>query len=166
MRALAASGSTFWAGLDDGDLMKGTEPANTWTVVMTDPGHTVWSIAADPKAAATAFVVEWDNHAGGDLLGTTNGGASWTPATLPGNPAVQVAAFDVNTSGVIYAGADPTQTYAGMFVSKDSGKTWAAAASTGDVRMLWSWPNRSRVIVAGTDQGLYLSKTRPRAGPR
>jgi photosystem II stability/assembly factor-like uncharacterized protein len=153
VRALAASGSTLWAGLDNGNVTTGTEPANTWTTVETDPGNTVWSIAADPTNASIAFIVEWDNYQINDLLGTTNGGATWTPAPIPYyGVGVQYVSYDVNTPGTIYAGAD-----GGIFISTNNGSTWSPPIAVEDVRFLWSWPGRSRTVVSGGDQGLYLS---------
>ena len=150
VRALAVSGSTLWAGLDNGNVMTAAEPANAWSNVYSDSGHTVWSVAADPNNAAHAFVVEFDNYQSGDMFVTSDGGSSWTAASLPGNPPAQVVVPSANATGTYYAGSD-----GGMYSSTDGGATWSEVSGTGDVRYLYSWPGRTGVVVAGTDQGLY-----------
>ncbi len=151
VRALATSGSALYAGLDDGEVLS---QSSSWQTVLSDSGHTVWSLAVDPTSTQTVYAVEWDNYEP-DLFVTTNSGGTWSALLPPGyNNAVQVVA--VNASGAVFAGFD----YIGdsLYVSTNKGATWAGVPDgPWDVRFLLLWPGQLGKIVLGSDQGLYMT---------
>ena len=159
VRALSVSHSTLWAGLDDGHILEATEPANSWATVRTDPGATVWDIAANPQDPSTAFVIEWRGYQSSSLFETTDGGQAWTVSnsgmsTGFGGSAIQYVAYDVNTPGTLYAGADSN-----LYRTTNGGTTWSAGgvAPVGDVRYIATFPGHPNMVIAGTDQGIFVS---------
>ena len=153
VRVITGGNGVLYAGLDNGTIMAQYENSS-WQTVYTpsqSSWHTVWSIAVDPYSTQTVYAVEWQGYNYPDLIFTTNGGKDWNNSTMNYAP-IQYVTFDVNTEGVIYAGADGS-----LYRSDDNGNTWNEITQTGDTRLLYSWPGKPGTIVAGTDQGLYIS---------
>lgn len=151
-RTLAASGSALYAGLDNGDVLFQASPTSSWQLLLSQPGHTVWSISVDPTSPQTIFVVEWWWGASPSLFVTHNGGGNWSPVSLSptGLPPQFVAVAD---SGAAYLGFN-----SGFGVSTNQGASWATRSMPGrDFRVLLPWPGQPGKLVAGTDQGLFLT---------
>jgi len=153
VRVITGGNGVLYAGLDNGNIMAQYGNSSWQTVYAPSQStwHTVWSIAVDPYSTTTVYAVEWQGYNYPDLIFTNDGGKDWNNSTMNYRP-IQYVAFDVNTQGVIYAGADGS-----LYRSDDNGNTWNEITQTGDTRLLYSWPGRPNTIVAGTDQGLYIS---------
>ncbi len=152
-RVITGGNGVLYAGLDNGIIMS-QSGNSSWQTVYTpnqSTWHTVWSIAVDPFSTTTVYAVEWQGYIYPDLIYTTDGGASWNNSTMNYAP-IQYVTFDVNTQGVIYAGADGS-----LYRSDDGGNTWNEITQTGDTRYIYTWPGKAGTVVVGSDQGLYIS---------
>ncbi|MDP8012975.1 MAG: hypothetical protein RAK22_02640, partial [Nanoarchaeota archaeon] len=153
VRVITGGNGVLYAGLDNGNIMAQYGNSSWQTVYAPSQStwHTVWSIAVDPYSTTTVYAVEWQGYNYPDLIFTNDGGKDWNNSTMNYSP-IQYVTFDVNTQGVIYAGADGS-----LYRSDDNGNTWNEITQTGDTRLLYTWPGKPGTIVAGTDQGLYIS---------
>lgn len=116
-------------GLSDGfihrnDSALGTDDSD-WPVVLPRDGF-VSSIAFDPGDDSVAFAT-YSTFGGDHVWKTADGGETWTPADgsgATGIPDIPVHSIVVDPArrNVLYAGTD-----LGVFVSENSGATWAVA---------------------------------------
>ena len=92
---------------------------DSWTT--QDPrGRRIQATVTDPATPGTAFA-GIDN---GEVLKTTDGGATWLPTgTIPVSK-ITALAVDVHSAGYVYAG-----TPKGIYRSANHGISWAAASS-------------------------------------
>lgn len=163
VRSLSSSGTTIYAGLDDGSVIVQTAPAGPWNVSTPDTaaGLTSESIGANPQNPANALSVEMGYYNVPDLFVTSNSGSLWTAITADTlSASVQVTAFDPIANS-IYIGAD---VYFGK--SDDGGNTWQQMAAPNDSNP-GAWyderlivPNAGGIsnhIMITADQGLYLT---------
>ncbi len=122
--------------------------SNTVAVVQIDPHHRNTLLAG----TATAM-----------LFRTRDAGSSWTQLAFP-------AAFHATLHAVMVDPVDPhtyfvalsseTPTYAGLFRSQDDGATWKEVSdlSRKQVWSLTSWPVDGRVMAAGAQDGVYITR--------
>jgi photosystem II stability/assembly factor-like uncharacterized protein len=163
VRSLSSSGTTIYAGLDDGSVIVQTTPAGPWTASTPDTagGLTSESIGANPQNPANALSVEMGYYNVPDLFVTSNSGSSWTAINADTlSASVQVTAFDPIANS-IYIGAD---VYFGK--STDGGNTWQQMSAPNDSNP-GAWyderlivPNAGGIssdIMITADQGLYLT---------
>lgn len=119
---------------------------------VTFPGMTqgrVWSIVVDPNSAGT-LLAGTDNG----VYRSTDGGTAWVQEGLTG-VRVWTLAFQPGFPGVVFAGTDGQ----GVWASSNDGVTWTASTTGlahGNVRVL---ALSSAALAAGTDNGVYLSRT-------
>lgn len=163
VRSLAASGTTIYAGLDDGSVAVQTTPSGSWqtNTPNTSGGLTSESIAVNPLNPQDAYSVEMGYYNVPDYYVTANSGSLWSAINTSAlNVPVQVTAFDP-FSGAIYIGAD---VYFGK--STDGGNSWAQMAAPGPTNPGAWYDERLIVPAAGgisgdvmvtADQGLYLT---------
>ncbi len=110
------------------------------------------ALAYDPARPETLFVA-----AGNGVLRTFDGGRHWRIATDWRITEVQDVAYDVRAQGFVYAG-----TAYGIWRSPDYGDTWHEAADGIPQGMTYTETievDRTTAyrVLAGTDDGLYLS---------
>ena len=162
---LAALSSPLWAGWDAIGPFGGSA-----AVVQVDSLH-----------RGTVFA-ETSNA---QIFRSDNDGDSWRPIPFPAQFRATLHAFvldpqnaDPQNSGVFLAGlSSDTPEYSGIFRSADGGLTWKRIAE-GDLQSVWSiaiWPLDSRVLAAGTEDGVFVSRdagenwsrvTPPSGGPK
>ncbi|MEP7010077.1 MAG: hypothetical protein ABJC13_07125 [Acidobacteriota bacterium] len=116
-------------GLSDGFIHRNDSALNAddvdWPVVLPRDGF-VSSIAFDPTNDLIAYAT-YSTFGGHHLWRTADGGAQWAPADgsgatgIPDIPVLSIA-VDPARPNVLYAGTD-----LGVFVSNNSGATWAVA---------------------------------------
>ncbi|HXU29846.1 MAG TPA: hypothetical protein VN851_04640 [Thermoanaerobaculia bacterium] len=116
-------------GLSDGFIHRHDSALNAddaeWPVVLPRDGF-VSSIAFDPGDDLIAYAT-YSTFGGPHVWRTTDGGAHWSPADgsgatgIPDLPVLSIA-VDPARRNVLYAGTD-----LGVFVSNNSGATWAVA---------------------------------------
>jgi photosystem II stability/assembly factor-like uncharacterized protein len=119
----------IWAGTDDGLIQLTRDGGKNWTNI-TPKDLPEWSkisqIEASPFDPGTAWVAV-DRHANDDMkpyiFGTTDYGKSWKRlmAGIPDGSFVRAVREDPKRKGLLYAGTET-----GVFVSRDSGVTWAS----------------------------------------
>ncbi|MDQ6938334.1 MAG: hypothetical protein M3140_11610, partial [Actinomycetota bacterium] len=107
----------------------------------------IWSLASSPKTAGV--VVAGTDH--GVYL-TSDSGLHWAPAGLP-TLRVWAVGFDVHDPTHVFAGTDGS----GIWVSRDTGATWAASSSGLTDKTVRSLAFGLDGIAAGTNHGVALS---------
>ncbi|MGH9411126.1 MAG: choice-of-anchor D domain-containing protein, partial [Vicinamibacterales bacterium] len=127
--AIAPGNSNIiWVGYEQGDVYKttnGTSASPAWTQVA---GGTyapyVTRIAISPFDSNVVYVARGEFSNGGNVLKTTDGGATWTDASGAGETALPPApvhsvTIDPNDPNTLYVGSE-----VGVFVSHDGGASW------------------------------------------
>ena len=119
----------------------------------------------------SAAVVEADAYRPGTVMAatsdaqlfqSTNNGDSWKHLPFPAALRASLHAFVIAArTGTYLAGlTDDTQEYAGIFQSRDAGRSWRRLEALGR-RGVWSiavWKLDSNVVAAGADDGVFLSR--------
>lgn len=119
-----ASATIVYAGSSQGHFSRVELSGGTWTA--TDhsaglPRHYISDIAVDPANASTIYVTISKVFTGDHVWRSTDGGATWTSASLGLSPRNPVNCIDVDpaTPNRIFIGCD-----VGIFRSEDQGGTW------------------------------------------
>jgi hypothetical protein len=127
------SSQVFWSGADlysidnssgAGLVVRSPDDGATWSPVATDPtsGNGVYDVSPDPNDPNRLLATGWDS-----LYASRDGGVSWKG--IEGEPD---AGAGVLLGGVFWNGADVyLGTNGGLFVSHDSGWTFAASSVSG-----------------------------------
>jgi photosystem II stability/assembly factor-like uncharacterized protein len=132
----------------------------------------------------SAAVIHVDRHHRGTVLAATSNaqlfrseddGDSWRAIPFPAQLRATLHAFvlDPQNPGVYLVGlSSDIPEYSGILRSADSGLTWQRIPEA-DLKAVWSiaiWPRDSRVLAAGTEDGVFLTRnageTWTRASPR
>ncbi len=150
---VASSGNLYVPGGERG-LYRSLDGGDTWTRVLAGDNATTGAadVAIDPVNPNNLLVGMWDHvrlpthrlysGVGSGVYRSSDGGTTWTRATLPGS----VAPAQVGRIGVAFAPSSPSRAYAiianqangngvGLWRSNDGGATWtkttAAPSGTG-----------------------------------
>jgi len=124
-----------------------------------------------PFGGSAAIVLVDRLHRDSLLAATSNAqifrseddGDSWSPVPFPGQFRATLHAFAVDhqNPGVYFVGlSSNAPEYSGIMRTSDSGLTWERIPDP-KLRAVWSiaiWPRDSRVIAAGTEDGLLLTR--------
>jgi len=127
--------------------------------------------ALGPFGGSAAIVQVDRHHPGGLLAATSNAqvfrsedsGDSWRPLPFPAQmrATLHALAVDHQNPGVYFVGlSSETPQYSGIMRTSDSGFTWKRIPEPG-LRAVWSvaiWAQDSRVIAAGGENGLWLTR--------
>ncbi len=154
-----ASNGQLWAGTSNGRIWVSSDDGATWSLSWTDPAEgDVTSIWADTGAPASALAL-----AGGHLLRSTNGGASWLDisSNLPparwtaveGHPEAG-AAYVAGPRGVFFAHVDLRQPGPPGEWNEIGGNL--PSTDIGDLALE---PLRGRIYVALPGHGVYWTRT-------
>ncbi len=124
---------------------------DTWAPLGPPPARLdgpIFALAVDPADGHHLLA----GTAGGDVLRSMDGGASWK-AVRAGNRGVSALAFDPGRPGVALAGTRG----AGVLLSADGGVTWQQQAG-GETRTVRAFAFLKGVVLAGTDLGVLVSR--------
>jgi len=115
-------------------------------------------VQVDPQQPETVLAAT-DNAL---LFRSTNGGESWTGLSFPASLRATLHALVVSpNTGVYLVGlSDDSRAYSGLFRSSDQGRTWSRMTALGS-RDVWSvavFPTDSRIVAAGTAEGVFLTR--------
>ena len=124
-----------------------------------------------PFGGSAATVQVDPHHPGGLLAATSNAqlfrsddsGDSWKALPFPAQlrATLHALAVDQQHSGVYFVGlSSDTPQFSGIMRTSDSGLTWTRIPEPG-LRAVWSiaiWPQDSRVIAAGGENGVWLTR--------
>jgi hypothetical protein len=172
------------AGTDAGQIAMTNVATNAtsttaWTISKPRNGY-VSSLAFDPANHNIAYATYSTFNAGSDVghvFKSTNGGATWAPsdgAGANGIPDIPVHSVVVNPYGSsrIYVGTE-----IGVFISDDSGATWAAETGLGHVitnrlqfvkptseLYAFTWGRGLSKVVDPNNNGSYVQATPGAAG--
>jgi len=133
--------------------------AQVWTP-LGPPGGDARVLAADPQNLSRVFLGTADGH----IFGSQDSGAHWIllgRASSRIDAVITAIVVDPRNSNVLLASswARNSADGGGVFRSSDGGRTWAGAGLGGQsVRVLAMAPSDSSVLVAGTLDGVYLSR--------
>ncbi len=103
------------------EIFRSTNGGNSWTnITSTLPDRYPVDISVDPNSSSTVYVA-FSGFGTPHLYKSTNGGETWVNIGqgLPDVPTSAVA-IDPKYSSILYVGND-----LGVYISKDSGKTWS-----------------------------------------
>ena len=97
------------------------------------------------------------------LVKSTDGGLTWKSLTLGGEIDFHVIAAGFRSNALYVLNSQPTSAMpiAGMYLTRDEGRTWRQAATRGlkgEILALAAHPLVAEIVAAATDQGLYLSR--------
>ncbi len=147
---LAATGDGLWHSSDNGE---------TWTEIPLGQGLT------PAEWPANLYALSHDGqgslYLGGELpaiLRSTDDGRSWHPLSPLPAPAAVLSLLVEDQGQRIIAGTDGQ----GLFISRDAGQTWQAAADIGStyVAALAATPGDHGAMLARTRRGLFRSADR------
>jgi photosystem II stability/assembly factor-like uncharacterized protein len=95
----------------------------------------------------------------GLLFQSVNGGKSWSPLSYPGQlrGTLSTLEIDPRNPAIFFAGVKDDRQSSGVYRTTDSGATWTLLLKGQAVWSLAIWPGDSRIMAAGTEQGVYLS---------
>ena len=139
-------------------ILTSADGGTTWTrhAGTALDGRTVTEIVVHPANANVA----WAATAGGGVFQTSDGGATWVPASngLPDTTVMSLAG-DPNHAKVLYAGTVGS----GVFRSIDGGASWQASSAGMDpnepIGAVVVDPVRSNVVYAGSwSSGVFMSE--------
>ena len=115
---------TLWAGTGSG-LVRSRDRGTTWQQVPipAPAAHALESLALDPTTPGTilAALHTPDVLDQGELLRSTDGGATWTVSLR--DVQIRQLVFEPDTPGMVYAGGDRFA----VLLSRNSGATWKPA---------------------------------------
>jgi hypothetical protein len=151
--ALAASGSTLYAGLFPSGFARSTDGGATWTMGTAPSTFLSSAIATD----GTSVVVS----AGGVVHRTLDGGATWSHgATIVPTDPTDTLAYSLSfASGALYAclqGFGFVETH-GLARSTDLGATWTRPTGFPTNVDVYDVQASGGLLYAGTGKGLYTS---------
>ena len=138
-----------------------------WSAAALAPARSVDSVT---ELAVPVSVVEADSHHPGTLLAGTSaaqlfrsrdGGDSWTPLPFPVSlrATLHSVLIDPAAPGTYWAAVSSEETEnAGVFCSRDEGATWHRGLEGRQVWALALWPGSSRVMAAGTAEGVFVTE--------
>src|SRR5262245_32876200 len=121
--------------------------------------HPVTLIRADPHHPNTLLA----GTAAAQLFRSSDGGGSWIPLPFPGALRANLHALVIDAKHPdVYLAALSSETpqYAGVYRSLDGGGTWQPLNGLKQ-KQVWAlavWAGDSRVIAAGTQEGVFLSQ--------
>jgi photosystem II stability/assembly factor-like uncharacterized protein len=125
----------------------------------TESSGRVTALAVDPRDSNVVYA----GPQGGGVWKTTNGGVSWIPITDAvggGGFAITFITIDPNNPDTVYAGGGSTGDYSTFLKTTDGGKTWKARTGLTPgyfILALAVSSADSKRLLAGTDQGIFLS---------
>jgi photosystem II stability/assembly factor-like uncharacterized protein len=132
----------------------------SWTVLGPDGGD-ARSLTYDPTDPDHV----WLGTGTSTVFISTNGGKTWERAARLGTgdgKVIDHIVIDPKNTDTIYASAWSVEDHrtGDVFRSRDGGRTWEALAPMHDmpVRALTMAPSDSRILAAGTLEGVYLTK--------
>ena len=158
--------NVIWVGTDDGNVQLTRDGGKSWTNLRKNiPGipREEWAswVEASRHDPATAYVA-FDRHAFGDMtpyvFRTTDFGKTWTRIVSPAQGVrgyVHVIKEDTQSKSLLFCGTE-----FGLFISTDSGKTWAEFKG-GDfpavaVRDLMVHPREGDLVIATHGRGIWI----------
>jgi photosystem II stability/assembly factor-like uncharacterized protein len=149
MKTLEKSTAVFLATTGTGLARAVRDDRNGWSVETLLPGQRVHVLAADASDSQRVY-------AGTDsgVLASRDSGRTWRPAGLAGKMIRSLASSGIEP-GTVYAGTKPAH----LFVSRDSGETWAELAGFRDITSRWFWFSPAEWPPTAYVQGLALSPT-------
>lgn len=97
------------------------------------------------------------------LIKSMDGGKTWRKLGLEGESDFHLLAtsFDTNAVYVVSQGINARMNQPGLYHTENDGLKWTYAAAkglTGQIKSLAVHPADARIVAAGTDNGLYLSR--------
>jgi photosystem II stability/assembly factor-like uncharacterized protein len=146
--------NVVYAGTTEG-LWKTTDAGATWKH-MTGSNIIINDVLVDPRHPSRVLLAT--DRSG--VLASDDGGATFT-ASNRGFTHRQAAALlvDRNDSSVLYAGVLNDKEFGGVFVSRDSGRTWKQNSDGLDGRDVFVLRQAAdNSLIAGTDHGVFALK--------
>jgi len=136
--------------------------AQTWEAIGPSGGD-VRALVADPSHPEFVYLGTTDGH----IFGSRDAGSHWSllgQAGAAGNAIVTAILIDPHDSNTVIASTWTREQYGeggGVFLSRDSGKTWRDSGLAGHaVRALVEAPSDPDILIAGALDGVFRSRDR------
>ncbi|MDO8241016.1 MAG: hypothetical protein Q7T51_03500 [Candidatus Moranbacteria bacterium] len=144
--------NVLYATTSDNQMMKSVDAGSSWKNIFVSPSP-VLKIAID----ATNDNLLYMNLQTGNILRSTDGGVTNEESSMDINRGIGFIETDPFHASWVYAGGQ-----AGLFRSKDAGKTWETLKTLGDsktfpVKAVAISPTNSNEIIYGAAQATYKS---------
>lgn len=148
-------------------LLRSTNGGSSWNTLFS---QNTWTVKAQPNNANTIWAVR-ENGNGADVMLSTDAGATWAAS----NTGFYSPTGDANVTGAILAVCPSTPNkvyvymcgsgsllsgYVGVFVSNDSGSTWANTNPANSIGAPYNVPNHANLMTStglegALEQGFY-----------
>jgi hypothetical protein len=155
-----------WTSITDTTtaLWRSDDDAVTWAQVGVDLPSGFSGVTVDVAPSDPMTVVVSGGFADGTagLAISSDGGATWTPSTVPGADALRppyLSAVDPASPATLYVRV-PGVTADALLVTHDGGSTWETAfQGTGGLFGFALSPDGATVLVGGTSDGVWRAST-------
>ena len=147
--------------------------APTHTGLAAYEDHAWWQVSGPAQGFSGFSVAERAIYSSGHspasdggtpagLMRSLDGGRTWQALVLAGEADFHLLAAGYRSGAIYVLNARPNAAMAaaGLFATRDEGKTWNRAAArglVGQIHALAAHPKDPAIVAAGTDSGLYLS---------
>lgn len=120
--------ATVWAGGENGTfapvIAKSTDRGDSWTTTSPlPPDNACDALEFDPGDSSIVYA-----GMEGSVIRSTDGGISWNPSSLAGTPYYFFGLAADPFFPILYAGGSTSGNLAGLYVSRDQGKSWDPVA--------------------------------------
>jgi hypothetical protein len=138
----ASTSTTVWAA-GQGGVLRSLDSGATWNIAGLSGNSAVRRIAQDPTNAQILYAATYNAGA----YRTIDGGATWTPLTLPTGNIYDIA---VDGAGTAYLGTDQ-----GVLLADGTSASLGLPPST--YFYLWADPTTGGALFTITSRGLYAT---------